>query len=64
MLRALIALLLLFATPFSQAFAGEADPLLGAWRYRNENGKVVSMVLVHQFYTGMKNTCNYFSKML
>jgi len=48
MLRAFIALVLLFATPLSQAFAGETDPLLGAWRYRNESGKVVSMVLVHQ----------------
>jgi hypothetical protein len=29
----------------SQAFASEADPLLGAWRCRNETGKVVSLVL-------------------
>ena len=47
-LSLLIACHVISATPLSQAFASEADPLLGAWRYRNETGKVVSMVLVHQ----------------
>jgi hypothetical protein len=47
-LSLLIACNVISATPLSQAFASEADPLLGAWRYRNETGKVVSMVLVHQ----------------
>lgn len=44
-LSLLIACNVISATPLSQAFASEADPLLGAWRYRNETGKVVSMVL-------------------
>ncbi len=47
-LSLLIACHVISATPLSQAFASEADPLLGAWRYRNETGKVVPMVLVHQ----------------
>ena len=47
-LSLLIACHVISVTPFSQVFASEADPLLGAWRYRNEIGKVIPMVLVHQ----------------
>jgi hypothetical protein len=39
---------LISATPLSTALASEADPLLGAWRYRNGTGQVVPMVLVNQ----------------
>jgi hypothetical protein len=44
----LIASQLISAAPLSTAVALEADPLLGAWRYRNGTGQVVSMVLVNQ----------------
>ena len=44
----LIASQLISAAPLSTAVALEADPLLGAWRYRNGIGQVVSMVLVNQ----------------
>jgi hypothetical protein len=47
-LSLLIACHVISVTPFSQAFASEADRLFGAWRYRNETGKVIPMVLVHQ----------------
>ena len=43
-----IACHLISAAPLSTAVALEADPLLGAWRYRNGTGQVVSMVLVNQ----------------
>lgn len=43
-----IAFLSITAALLSTAFASDADPLLGAWRYRNGTGQVVSMVLVHQ----------------
>ena len=43
-----IAFLAITAALLSTAFASDADPLLGAWRYRNGTGQVVSMVLVHQ----------------
>ena len=43
-----IACHLISAAPLSPAVALEADPLLGAWRYRNGTGQVVSMVLVNQ----------------
>lgn len=43
-----IACHLISAAPLCTAVALEADPLLGAWRYRNGTGQVISMVLVNQ----------------
>lgn len=56
----LIASQLISAAPLSPAVALEADPLLGAWRYRNGIGQVVSMVLVNQceVTADKKNICH------